>query len=215
MQNNENSTKLCKYCRTEIPKDASVCPNCKRKQTSLIIRLCKVVAIFCIAVMILSYCSNVKSVHEKNDKNKNPVKVSSSENASNNENPISNRFNVGDVLETKDFRISYISSQQYVSYNEFIQPKDGYVYWRFEFKFENISDTDKTVSSMADWECYADNVKVDQTWIGDENGLDAFLSSGRTTQGAVYFEVPVNASNIELEYDINCWESDKIIFAGK
>lgn len=215
MKNSEKGTKLCKYCKSEIPKDASVCPNCKRKQTSLIVRLCKVVAIFCIAVILLVYCSNVNSAHEKNDKDKNPVKVSSSENASNNENPVSNRFNVGDVLETKDFRISYISSEQYVSDNEFIQPKEGYVYWRFEFKFENISDADKTVSSMADWECYADNANVDQTWIGNENGLDASLSPGRTTQGAVYFEVPANASSIELEYDINFWENNKIIFTGK
>ena len=26
-------TKLCKHCKTEIPKDAKVCPNCKKRQT--------------------------------------------------------------------------------------------------------------------------------------------------------------------------------------
>ena len=96
-----------------------------------------------------------------------------------------------------------------------MQPKEGYEYWRFEFQFENISDSDKAVSSMMDWECYADNSKVDQTFIGDDNGLDATLSSGRTTQGAVFFEVPVGAESIELEYDINFWQSDKIVFVGK
>lgn len=25
-------TKLCKYCKTEIPKDAKICPNCRKKQ---------------------------------------------------------------------------------------------------------------------------------------------------------------------------------------
>lgn len=33
MKNNENSTKLCKYCRTEIPKDAKICPHCRKKQS--------------------------------------------------------------------------------------------------------------------------------------------------------------------------------------
>lgn len=30
-------TKLCKHCKTEIPKDAKVCPNCKKKQSSKLI----------------------------------------------------------------------------------------------------------------------------------------------------------------------------------
>ena len=68
---------------------------------------------------------------------------------------------------------------------------------------------------MMDWECYADNSKVDQTWIADDNGLDATLSAGREAEGAVYFEVPEDAESIELEYDINFWQSDKIVFVGK
>ena len=68
---------------------------------------------------------------------------------------------------------------------------------------------------MMDWECYADNSKADQTWIVDDNGLDGKLSAGREAEGAVYFEVPEDAENIELEYDINFWQSDKIIFVGK
>lgn len=28
----ENETKLCKHCKTSIPKDAKVCPNCRKKQ---------------------------------------------------------------------------------------------------------------------------------------------------------------------------------------
>ena len=66
-----------------------------------------------------------------------------------------------------------------------------------------------------DWECYADNSKVDQSWIESDNGLDATLSAGREAEGAVYFEVPTDAESIELEYDINFWQSDKIIFVGK
>lgn len=126
-----------------------------------------------------------------------------------------NVFNVGDVVETDSFKITFISAGQYQEENEYLQPKKGYEYWRFEFNFENISDVDQTVSSMMDWECYADNQKVDQTWIGDDSGLDATLSSGRTTQGTVFFEVPVDAESIELEYDINFWKSDKIVFIGK
>lgn len=41
------------------------------------------------------------------------------------------------------------------------------------------------------------------------------FSSGRTTQEVAYLEIPKGAESIELEYDINFWQSDKIVFAGK
>ncbi len=72
--------------------------------------------------------------------------------------------------------------------------KKGYEYWQFKFKFENTSDTDQNVSTMMDWECYADNSKADQQWIGDDSGLDATLSAGRQTEGTVYFEVPKDSN---------------------
>lgn len=32
MKKEKPETKLCKYCKTEIPFDAKVCPNCRKKQ---------------------------------------------------------------------------------------------------------------------------------------------------------------------------------------
>lgn len=32
----KNGTKLCKHCKTEIPADAKVCPNCRKKQGGII-----------------------------------------------------------------------------------------------------------------------------------------------------------------------------------
>lgn len=158
----------------------------------------------------------VDSVSQSNESNDTPDTQKPEEPQSEEqETEIDNKFVVGDVVETDNLRITFVSSSSYISDNQFIQPKDGYEYWEFEFRFENISDKDQSVSSMMDWECYADNTKVDQSWIGDDNGLDATLSSGRATQGKIYFEVPVNATDIEVEYDINFWKSDKIIFIGK
>lgn len=68
---------------------------------------------------------------------------------------------------------------------------------------------------MMDWEGYADNTKIDQTWIGDESGLDATLSPGRNTQGSIYFEVPVDAESIEIEYETNLWSGERIVFVAK
>lgn len=205
----KKETKLCKYCQTEIPRKAKVCPNCKRKQGGI---GCLGVVLLVLGVFIFigSFCSSMS-------KDKNPEKVGEvgTELSETGTQTIDNTFNVGDVVETDNFRITYESAGEYTNSNELLQPKDGYVYWEFKFKFENISNTDQTVSTMMDWECYADNSKADQTWIVDDNGLDGKLSAGREAEGAVYFEVPKDAENIELEYDINFWQSDKIIFVGK
>lgn len=215
-------TKQCKYCKTEIPKDAKVCPNCRKKQSGI----GKWIIIAIVVIIIIAALAGGGDDKDKNpqkvEDNKETTQVETKETDSNDTaaetqqaEEKSNIFQVGDVVETNNFRITYVSAGEYTGDNEFLQPKDGYVYWQFEFKFENISDTDQTVSSLIDWECYADNSKVDQTYIGDDNGLDATLSAGRETQGTIYFEVPADAQNVELEYDINYWQSDKIVFVGK
>ena len=127
---------------------------------------------------------------------------------------VSNEFVVGDIVATDEFKISYISAEEYVEDNEFLQPKEGHVYYRMEFEFENVSNSDQTVSSMLNWNCYADGYAVDQTWIGDD-GLDATLSAGKKVKGALYYEIPAEAAEITLEYDVNFYSSDKIIFIVK
>lgn len=214
MNNQDGETKICKHCQSEIPKKAKVCPNCRKKQDGKLKWI--ILAVVALAIIGSAMGGNdskkdVKKVEEVSSDTDGKTEEQASEPV---EEP-SNIFNVGDVVETEDFKITYESAVPYTSDNEFIQPKDGCEYWEFKFKFENISDTDQSVSTMMDWECYADNSKVDQTWIGDNNGLDAKLSAGRSAEGTLYFEVPENAEKIELEYDINFWGNDKIIFVAK
>ena len=206
----KKETKVCKHCQSEIPVKAKVCPNCRKKQGGV---GCLGVVLIVLGVIIaLSAFVSMMS----GSKDKNSQKVGEAQGADSTEtDEQSNVFKVGDVVETDNFRITFESASEYTPDNEYLQAKDGYTYWEFKFKFENVSKSDQTVSSMMDWECYADNSKVDQTWIADDNGLDATLSAGREAEGAVYFEVPEDAESIELEYDINFWQSDKIVFVGK
>lgn len=122
-------------------------------------------------------------------------------------------FYVGDVIETEDFIISYLTAEEYKTDNQFMQPKDGYTYYKIGFEFENISDTDKYVSSW-DFECYSDGYSSEQTYF-DEESLDATLSGGKKTKGYIFFEVPKNSESVVLEYETNYWTQDKIEFVVK
>lgn len=119
-------------------------------------------------------------------------------------------FKVGDIVETKEARISYLSCGEYTTDNMFMQPKAGYHYVYFEFDFENISDSDVYVS-MISFDGFADGSACDAHVFSD-NDLDGTISPGRKVKGRIYFEVPDGAKVIEAEYEENLFTSKKVVF---
>lgn len=125
------------------------------------------------------------------------------------------KIEAGTEVSTKSLKISYLScNPDYTDYNEYLGPKDGYRVIRAEFEFENISSTDQYISGT---ECYADNSKCELFFGSDDASFDAIntISPGRKVSAAVYYEVPENAENIELEIDGDFWSNEKIIFIVK
>lgn len=208
---NENLTKICKHCKSEIPKKAKVCPNCRKKQGGIV----KWITIGIIAIVIIS---SIASGDDEKGTDGNPKKTGETQTSSKNEmenEKVDNEFVVGDVVETSDLKISFISASPYTSDNEFLQPKDGHTYYRVEFEFENIGDSDEFVSST-DFECYADGYLIKESYISADDYLStATISSGKKMKGAIYFEVPSNAQELKLEYEVNYFTEDKIIFKIK
>ncbi len=199
-------TKLCKHCKTEIPKKAKVCPNCRRKQGGVVKWV--IVGILAIFLLVGAFGEDTGVSSDSN-----PKEISEVEDDVNNGEEIDNIFEVGDIVETSNLRISYLSAEVYDLDNALIQPKNGNIFYRMEFEFENIGESDELASSW-DFECYADGYSMEQTYYGDDD-LQATISSGKKAKGAVYFEIPENAKEIILEYKINYWTEDKVIFVVK
>lgn len=209
MENENTETKLCKHCQSEIPKKAKICPNCRKKQGGA----GKWIAIAAVIVIIF-----VVAVSSGGDEGTTASKTgevaSKGEDTEADKKEKSIEFSVGDIVETPDLKISFLSASKYKSDNEFIQPKDGNVFYRMEFEFENISDTDQTISSLMSWGCYADGYAADQSYIGDDQ-MDVTLSPGKKAKGAVYYEIPKGSKEILLEYETDFWSEDKIVFVVK
>lgn len=225
--NVKKETKLCKHCKTEIPKDAKICSNCRKKQGGI----GKWIVIAIVVIVILAALTGGGDSDSQTASDSSPKKTGQVENTNTasgtkqeeNTTPaaeteaqeeVSNVFVVGDVVETSDLKITYIGASEWTSDNQFITPADGNVFYRMEFEFENIGDSDQTISSMLNWSCYADGYAADQSWCGDDQ-IDATIAPGKKAKGAVYFEVPADAQEIELNYETNFWTEDKVIFVVK
>lgn len=129
---------------------------------------------------------------------------------------VSNIFYVGDVLETKKIKLSYIACGDYIDENMFVEAGENNKLIYFEFEFENIGTTDTSVGYY-DFDCYADGYEAKNSMCTADNAMTsiATLSPGRRMGGIVVFEVPKNSETIEVEYETSFWTQDKAIFMYK
>ena len=121
-----------------------------------------------------------------------------------------NTYYVGDTVESDGMKIVYLASGEYREDNQFLQPKEGYKYIFLKLAFVNDSKSKKGVS-FYDFEAYADGYSTEMYYGGDEN-LSATLPSGRSEIGQIYFEIPVDAKEIEIEYTSNLFSNEKLKF---
>lgn len=67
---------------------------------------------------------------------------------------------------------------------------------------------------MTEWEKAQKGFLYDASFFRDDN-IDGTMSAGRKLKGTVSFEVPNDASVIEVEYLTNLWTSKRVVFAAE
>lgn len=119
-------------------------------------------------------------------------------------------YHVGDTIDVTGLKVTYLSCEQWTDYPQFFDPKEGYQYIRIGLNAKNDADSDRYISAF-DFKCYADGKKQEQNYLADDILEGGELSSGREDEGYIYFEVPADASEIEIEYETNIWTDKKAI----
>ena len=203
----QGETKKCKYCQSDIPKKAKVCPVCKKKQKKNIVLIIILIFVILSFTMCGTMCGllgdavdeTVKEETKKEDVLKKLAKK---------------KFKVGETVTTDDMEIKYLSVKDYKSDNEFMQPKKGYKYIKAEFEFVNKSKEDDLSVSTLSFSCNADDYEVETVYM-DDNELDADLKKEKKAKGPIFFEVPKDAKSIEIQYESDWWDSIKFTFIAK
>ena len=124
------------------------------------------------------------------------------------------KFSIGETFSADGLNITLQNVEDWNSDNMFITPKEGYKFIRVYFVLENTGSTSRYLSAY-DFDCYADNSKMERTIYGDNSLESTDIASGRALQGYIYYEVPVNSQSIEIEYCSGWWNSEKVIFKIK
>lgn len=213
-----NGTKICKYCKTEIPKDAKICPNCRKKQKGKLgIVLAVVVVLLVIGAVVGGGSNDEKKAKIDNSGASTSKKSTSTDKAKKNatKDKEDGVVKVGGSFEDNGLKFSVNSAEmdykvkdQYGVY----KLDDGLVYLAVDFTFENTGDSDKYVS-IYDFKCYADNKSCEQQFVTEDTGdfINTNLSAGRNVAFKTLYAVPADAKSIELEYESNVWTDEKVV----
>ena len=178
------------------------------------------IIMFFIGILAPTYLNYVQEAKEENSKtesttNSNNDIIESSENNTEENVEIDDEYiTVGETFDVNGLKITFnecdLEFTEYEDEYGWYQPTDGKKYVTASFTYNNESDSDKYVS-IYDFNCYADGAVCEQSYYFGGDFVNANISSGRNVSFSVYFEVPLDCNEIELEYETNLWTGEKQI----
>ena len=162
----------------------------------------------CILLLGLCACSSEPSL----------VGTVPANNNSATEAPTDKVFKLGDTVELNKVVVSFVDITESTG-SDFNKPADGNVYILCEFEIANNSDKELSVSSMLSFEAYCDDYSCEYS-LGalmekdNKDQLDGTVAAGKKMKGVVGYEVPSGWKELEIQYTLDFFSNDKIVFVA-
>lgn len=203
----------CKACGAEIAASAKSCPHCGAKNKKPFYKKAGFWILVAVILLAIIGSGGKEDAPSPTQVTATPQAQGSADAETQAAATVAHKteYHVGDSLESSEVRITYMSSGEYISSNQFMQPAEGNRFIYLQLAFENLSEKNDANVSAYSFECYADGYSAQMKYFGEEE-LSATLSAGRSTSGFLYFEVPSDAQEIEIEYTENMFLDKKITF---
>lgn len=220
MSKEKATTKICKHCKTEIPADAKVCPQCRKKQGMGV--LPKVFIVIVVLGLIGAIFGNGEDSDNTNDANvteqsTQKEKTDKSETAKSTEAPEKTTFGVGETAEHDGLQITLLSATESKG-QEYNTPAAGNIFLLLDFEIVNNSKKDFTFS-MLDYESYCDDYSVSDSVEAElideaegKNSLGGTVAPGKKLRGVLGYEIPEGYKNFEIKISPSLWSSKDITF---
>lgn len=112
-------------------------------------------------------------------------------------------FNVGDVIEVDGYKIVVNSTRTTTQDSSgYFKADEGMEYFLTSITLENVSDEEKSISSMMMFKVVDQDGKAyDQSLFTDAEGsLDGSIAPTRKMTGEYAVEVPIGTTGLELEF---------------
>lgn len=215
-------TKLCKHCKTEMPYDAKICPQCRKKQGGIIIKW--IIAVIAVFIIIAAVAGNSKDNKPKpvstttNNTTSENTSKEQNENIQTNENDETTDyiFKPGETAELDGTQVTLTQYKENKG-SKYNKPDKGNIFILVEFEIANNSGSEISVSSVLCFDAYVDGYSINESLtalLGKDgaNQLDGNIAPGKKMKGMIGYEVPKTWNKIEIHYTDNVWGDNQFKF---
>lgn len=174
-------------------------------------------AVLILAVALLAGCVEVVEPEKVEKTDGTPVESQQSDDKDQTqeqeqEKPKVETFKIGDSVKAGNL-VFTVNSTRTDEGNEFIKPAEGKIYYIVDVTVENTGDESEVVSSLMMFKLFdADGYNYSVTFGPETKGsVDGEVAAGRKIRGELVFEIPEEATGLELQIDPTVFGSGQII----
>ncbi|MBQ9409804.1 MAG: DUF4352 domain-containing protein [Clostridia bacterium] len=124
-------------------------------------------------------------------------------------------YRLNEPVTTKSGTVITLLSVKESKGSYYFSPESGNVFLIAEFLVENNSKKEINVSTLMDFDAYADDFALDYSFnalLACDNSLDVTIKAGKKAKGQVGFEVDSKWRVLEIEYTPEFWGSESYTF---